>query len=293
MNETYLNEQKFIEALTLSDEYLFEEVLRRNIDITKSLLERIIGITEISEIEYVDTEVVQTSSKKYKGVRFDVYIKDQDGVAYIVELQRADTKELPERARYYQVTADSRQLPKGSNYKDLRDNYVIFICREDIFGYGLYKYTFENLCHEIPGLKLDDGTHKIFLNTQGNNGDAPQDVVDFLKLIEGKRKDTPFIQKIENAAQEIKKNEIWRERRMQSLVREQDERERFEKSMKEAVEQGLAQGLQKGIEQGIEQERLKIIKLGIVNGVDISTLSLMTGLLFEDIEKIKQDTKTE
>ena len=67
-------------------------------------------------------------------MRFDVYIKNQTGVTYIVELQRRDTLELPKRARYYQAMSDSRQLPKGKahKYSDLKDNYVIFICLKDI-----------------------------------------------------------------------------------------------------------------------------------------------------------------
>ena len=91
--------------------------------------------------------------------------------------------------------------------------------------------------------------------TQGNNGDVPQDVVDFLKLMEGEIKDTPFIQKIDNVTKDIKEDEIWRELRMQSLVREQDELERFEESMKAAIEKGLEQGIEQGLAQGIEKER--------------------------------------
>jgi len=277
-----------IESLTLGDEHLFEEVLLRNKDITKHLLEKFTGICEIADIEYISTEDVQSITKEAKGVRFDVYIKDQAGVAYIVELQRTDTKEIPQRSRYYQTTSDSRQLPRGAKYRDLKDNYVIFICREDIFGHGLYKYTFENMCHEVQGLKLDDGTYKIFLNTQGNNGDTCDDVVDFLKSIEGIASNNPFIKKIEKAAEEIKADQRWRAKRMQSLVRDQDNIDRgyelgHEKGVEVGIEQGIEQGLEQGIEQGQAVKAIEIAKNLLSKGMPIEDVSNITGLSSEII----------
>ena len=34
---------------------------------------------------------------------------------------------------------------------------VVMIMPFDLFGYGLYRYTFQMKCEEIPELKLDDG----------------------------------------------------------------------------------------------------------------------------------------
>ena len=38
----------------------------------------------------------------------------------------------------------------------------ILVAPFDIFGYGLYRYTFEEYCQEVPGLKLEDGARRIF-----------------------------------------------------------------------------------------------------------------------------------
>ena len=43
---------------------------------------------------------------------------------------------------------------------------VVMITPFDLFGYGLYRYTFQMKCEEIPELKLDDGATRIFLNTR-------------------------------------------------------------------------------------------------------------------------------
>ncbi|MBO7123636.1 MAG: hypothetical protein J6V90_10195 [Treponema sp.] len=47
-------------------------------------------------------------------------------------------------------------------YKDLKTSFVIFICVDDIFGKGLPKYTFENLCQKNPKVKLNDRAYKYF-----------------------------------------------------------------------------------------------------------------------------------
>jgi len=174
-----------IEDLTIENEYLFATILLQNKSLTKQLIEKFIGVDNNTDIDYVNTEESQKATFNSKGVRFDVYIKDQSGVAYIVELQRKDTKELAKRARYYQAISDTRNLPKGNPYRNLKDNYVIFICREDVFGHGLYKYSFKNTCAEVKGLALDDGTHKIFFNTKGTKGEICEDILAFLRLVEG------------------------------------------------------------------------------------------------------------
>ena len=71
-------------------------------------------------------------------------------------MQASDTKELPERARYYQSVIDVDTLKSGQKYKDLKTSFVIFICIDDIFGSGHPKYTFENICVEDGKTKLND-----------------------------------------------------------------------------------------------------------------------------------------
>jgi len=78
--------------------------------------------------------------------------------------------------RYYQAMSDSKQLPKGviNTHKDLKDSYVIFICREDLYGRGRYRYSFRTTCVEEPDLKLEDGSYKMVFNTQGTQGEDAQ-----------------------------------------------------------------------------------------------------------------------
>ena len=95
----------------------------------------------------------------------DVYLKDENKVIN-VEMQASNHGDLPRRARYYQAAADIDTTPKGSEYSDLKQNYVIFICTFDPFDKNFPRYTFQYTCQETDHqLKLEDGSLRIFLNT--------------------------------------------------------------------------------------------------------------------------------
>ena len=49
-------------------------------------------------------------------------------------MQSTDTGELPERFRFYQSALDLDDLNAGTDYKDLKTSYIIFICVPDILN---------------------------------------------------------------------------------------------------------------------------------------------------------------
>lgn len=62
---------------------------------------------------------------------------------------------------------------------------VVMITPFDLFGYGLYRYTFQMKCEEIPELKLDDGATRIFLNTRGEHPElVPSELIELLKYMQ-------------------------------------------------------------------------------------------------------------
>ncbi|MCD8327271.1 MAG: hypothetical protein LUC90_11530 [Lachnospiraceae bacterium] len=62
--------------------------------------------------------------------------------------------------------------------------YIIFICDFDLFGYGKYRYTFQNTCREVERLVLPDEVSTVFLNTQGSNPEEVEpELVEFLKFL--------------------------------------------------------------------------------------------------------------
>ena len=91
-------------------------------------------------------------------------------------MQTTKYEELPKRSRYYQDIIDLNRIEKGEAYDILNTSYVIFICTFDFFESNKSMYEFENICINKPELKLNDGTHKIFLNTKGDRSSISKEL---------------------------------------------------------------------------------------------------------------------
>ena len=72
--------------------------------------------------------------------------------------------------------------PGSTDFNKLKDLTTILISPFDIFGYKLYRYTFEERCVEVAELRLDDGARRIFINTKGKNPEGFTE--EFLELME-------------------------------------------------------------------------------------------------------------
>lgn len=199
------------EKATIANNFIFYKVMRNHPDVCKELLEILLEM-EIDHIEMHGEEIIETDSDS-KSVRLDVYAKN-DSHAFNIEMQAADTKELPERARYYQGVIDVDCLNAGQPYKKLKDSYVIFICIPDIFGKGLACYSFENLCREDNTIQLKDRAFKYFFIAKNCNKVLNERQKAFLELVTGKKASDQFTRRIEHLAEEAKHNTQWRRQYM-------------------------------------------------------------------------------
>ena len=167
MSNVY-EEWKAFENLTLTNNFMFGEVVADE-ETGKNLLEIILN-REIARITVCQKEKALNNIPGRRGIRFDVYLKDELEKVYNLEMQIIDKHDLPKRSRYYQGMLDTQLLPSGAkNYNILNQTIIIFICMFDPFGFEKCKYTFESCCREVPELKLQDGSTRIFLNVRGKN----------------------------------------------------------------------------------------------------------------------------
>ncbi len=137
-------------------------------------------------------------------------------------MQVSQKSNFPKRMRYYQGMIDLNLIERGADYNDLRKSYIIFICPFDVFEKGLHKYTFENQCIEMPELKLDDETRKIFLCAGGTADDVSDDMKDFLDWLIGKQGKSELVKALDNAVQKARDHEEWRLEYMTLLMRDQE-----------------------------------------------------------------------
>ena len=176
-----MKRRKKLQELTIKDNFMFGAVMcdEKN---CKKFLEMALGFS-IAKVE-VSKEKSMVYHPQYKGVRLDVYAKDENNTHYNVEMQAVRKDDLPRRARYYHSQIDMELLVSGAEYTELPNSYVIFICDFDPFEKGKYRYTFQNKCNELHEFSLDDGIHTIFFSTKGKNEEeVPKELVKFLKFV--------------------------------------------------------------------------------------------------------------
>ena len=202
---------------------------------------------------------------KSKGIRLDIYVEDDNNTVFNLEMQTTTYKELPKRSRYYQGIIDLNMIEKGESYDILKESYVIFICTFDFFEKGRSVYEFENVCLEDSEIKLNDGTHKIFLNTKGDKSDINEELKSLLEYFDGSEPESELTRRIDRKVIAARKNERWR-REYMSLQMEMNLKYR----------EGLKDGMKAGEEKGQENTN-KLIKI------------LLKEKRYDDLEKSAQD----
>lgn len=262
------------ERLSIQDNFIFQRVMQ-NVKLCKWLLERILRI-QIREIRYPDTEKTIDVRLDSKAVRLDVYVADEAGTVYNIEMQTTKGRdgELPKRARYYQAMIDMDLLGKGVYYDDLRQTYIIFICTFDLFGLDERIYTFRSRCMEQGALELGDGTTKIFLNAKGLRGSVDEELADFLHYVDGKEARRTFAQEMAREVARVKRQDETR-REFMTLYME------YQKQRRAGVEEGIAQGR----ELGIAQMAKKLLRAGMT----IPAVAQMAEMPEEAIRRIAEE----
>lgn len=150
----------------------------------KEFIERALNM-DIASIDVLEVEKSIEGGVDVRGVRLDVYVVDNKGNGYNIEMQVGSRyKEyLGRRARYYQAMADIGSLKKGQKYFELPQSYVIFVCVFDPFEENRKYYSFKNYCEQNQELELKDGATKVFLYTKGSVGtvsDELQNLFDYI-----------------------------------------------------------------------------------------------------------------
>ncbi len=200
--------KKTLKELTIKNNFMFGAVMCDE-ENCKEFLEMVLQIS-IERVE-VSKEKSIVYHPEYKGVRLDVYAKDEHNTHFNVEMQAIRKKALGKRARYYHSQIDMELLRSGDDYTKLPDAYVIFICDFDPFGENKYCYTFANQCLEVSGLHQMDGSKSIFLSTKGKNkADISEKIVNFLEFVEAdlseseRNFDDEFVRKLQKSVQSVK-----------------------------------------------------------------------------------------
>ena len=170
----------------------------------------------------------------------------------------------------------------NTDYEELSDCFVIFICVEDYFGAGLAVYERESHIKGAPEIPYEDGSHAYILNADFKTENGNPAVMDFLRYIRagyrGEQYDiseSGYLKQIDKAISNIKEDSGREMEYMTLAMKMMDER-------KEAFEQGEARGRA----EGERRNQIKTIKRMLSRGLGLEDISDMIGLELEEVKKL-------
>lgn len=244
-----------LSELPLKSDYMFGQVMRSE-EICKLFLDALLGI-EIQRIEFLDRQKEMNDSYEYHGIRLDVYLKDEKGTVFNVEIQ-ADRKDgLPRRVRFYQSGIDRNELPKGADYASLSESYIIFVCDFDCFHIG--KAVGERVSFlKDTDVPYEDGSHVYFLNSRYTEANASKPILEFLDLVRTNDLEKPYEtqlgQKARMRIQEVRSDKELEVSYMTYAQKMMDERRLgYEEGLRETI--AAFKGI---LEPSVIAERLKL-----------------------------------
>ena len=253
--------------LNLSDFALFLSVMKH-----KAAYECAVSIIldeRDVEIRQVKVEQVVLNKSGKRAIRLDAWALDQNSRQINMEMQNDTVSDdVKKRSRFYQGLLDTPILKAGreTRYKQLPSTVIIFITQEDIFKKDRAMYTFTEQCQEIPGMELEDGTKKIFLNMSSKNG-RPE-LVSLLQYMKKTRLDNPEVV--------VKDSRIVELHAIVSEVKQSEEWEEVKMSILEI-------GLQKGMEQG----KLEVAR-NLLDVLSDEVIAQKVGLDIETVRRIRR-----
>ena len=244
------------------DDPMFCAVLAGDKQLTKEFAETLLG-KEIGKVTYLNAQQVLNYSTDAKHVRLDIYLKCTRAGVVNIEMENDRIKrnnfELCRRSRYYGSLSDSQEYPEGTDYREIKETHIIFICTADPPARGfLTKRTGKVMCSDDPEYDMRNGMEFTYLYCKAENRNVNSDLNHLLNYIAGNETPkTPLTEKINKAVREINSDREWR-RWMTTLQDRLDEKYRL----------GMETGEKRGEKKGIRENQRTIVFSMLKQGVE-------------------------
>ena len=182
-----------LSELSLIDDYLFGLFIQEagSEEVLKGLVEHMLDI-KVSKVSLKQKQHEISNEPNLHGIRLDAFIQDDLNTLYDIEVQTVNQNNIPKRMRYYQSLMDREQMPSGEyDYGKLPKTIIVFVTDFDLFGKGLYRYTFENICVENNSLALGDESIKVVLSTKGSDSSGVKsELIELLEYFHNSTEET-------------------------------------------------------------------------------------------------------
>lgn len=180
---------------------VFFEVLANDVPFCEELLRTILEDKRL----VVNDVIVQSSERNMYGrsVRLDALCTLCNGEKCNIEVQRSDNDDHLKRVRFNASSITVKESQVGDRFEDVAEVYVVYISEFDIFDRERTIYHVENVIRET-GEQVDDGLHRIFVNTIYNDG---SDIADLMSCFTQKQVNNPKFPVLTRRMNELKNEE--------------------------------------------------------------------------------------
>ena len=299
-----------LELLPLTDDYIFKRVFayKGNESVLKDFLEALLKI-EIKGIKITNPEIIPYEKGEKRGL-LDIKAEINDGTMLDVEMQMKNERNTDERATEYMGKMISEQLQVGEDYQNLKKSIVIFITN--------YNFLKRNSYHSVGRMKFDKTLKDEYVDMGFKIEDeiaSKYIEVHYIELPKFKKKELSrftkldqwmciFTQNKEGIMLAEKENkEIKRAiNTLDFLSKDPKERERHNSivmaeynrlvSEQNFFEDGRKEGKMERkngteLSSGAKEKTIEIAKKMFKEKLPIEMIEKLTGLLKEEIEKLK------
>ena len=286
----------FSKFLDPKNDYAFKTIFgtERNKDILIHFINDMITFKEKKPIVDV-TFLKATQNPEVNALKtslVDILCRDEAGHQYIVEMQVAKERGFEKRAQYYAAKAYISQVHIGDEYHDLKE--VIFLAITDFVMFPnkkKFKSDHVILDHETHENDLT-GFSFTFLELPKFNKDINElkNVIEkwmyfFKHADETPEKDLPKIignDDIIEKAYEALNRCSWSEQQLFSY----DQQIKYDWSHQGTIHAAYDDGMERGMEKGRKEEKTAIAKAMQLNGLDLDTISSVTGLSRDELNEL-------
>ena len=256
----------------LDNDIMFALVMN-DAELCRGLLERIFPGRKIRKLRIADDPDVEVQNTIVTGmisksVRLDVLFEGDDSW-YSIEMQNTSDSALPMRGRYYASAMDIDQQRRGEAYRELKKNYVIFICTFDHYGLGQAVYSFQN--YDVKNhLPYGDESFKLIVNTTAPAENTPRGLVPFFDYVNRMEvpDDDKFIQALHAQVEKYNTSE-WRRKLM---------------TLEEKIKLEVEMAREEAFKEGTQEEKKIAARKMKADGLDPEVISKYTELPISEIE---------
>ena len=307
------SEGKYIDLMV---DWSFKKIFGTEVnkDILIEFLKVIFPQYAISDIIYVPTEQLGIMEDDRKAI-FDVLCRTVDGKTFLVEMQRGYQKHFFERALFYTSFPIMKQGKKALA-EEAKGNRPWDFSLDGVFFLGILNFKYEDdemtehryrLLEATSKKLMTDKLEFVFVEVEKfdkSEDELETDLDKWLYLLKNmsnllkrpERLRDRIFTKLFDVAELAQLDDEDRTNYIKSMNTERDTYNQIEYAREKGREEGREEGhkvgkeegLKEGRAEGVKQNSFDIAKRMLEKGIDIETISELTGLTEKEISKLNR-----